>query len=83
MTCVLVSVTYLRYIREMTGKDKEIRTDGRTDKEIRTIAISGQISNLTNNQYDRFVDHIEPALYNRQNKRGGGMIRPQRFKGVF
>ena len=80
MTCVLVSVTYLRYIREMTGKDKEIRTDGRTDKEIRTIAISGQISNLTNNQYDRFVDHIEPKLYNKQR---GGMIRPQRFKGVF
>ncbi len=74
----------------MADKDKEIRTDGRTDKEIRIIAISGQISNLTNNQYDRFVDHIEPALYNRQKKRDGGMIkgfspiaRPQRFKGVF
>ena len=74
----------------MTDKDKEIRTDGRTDKEIRIIAISGQISNLTNNQYDRFVDHIEPALYNRKNKRNGGMIkgfspiaRPQRFRGVF
>ena len=62
----------------MTGKDKEIRTDGRTDKEIRTIAISGQISNLTNNQYDRFVDHIEPALYNRTARRHDPTSKIQR-----
>lgn len=73
----------------MTNKDKEIRTDGRTDKEIRVIAISGNMSNLTNKQYDRWTNDIEPKLYGRK-KSGGGMIkgyspiaRPQRFQGVF
>tara|TARA_R110002020_G_C15807307_1_gene731789 strand:+ start:79 stop:279 length:201 start_codon:yes stop_codon:yes gene_type:complete len=32
--------------------DKEIRTDGRTDKEIRIIAAEN-ITNLTDNQLDR------------------------------
>lgn len=65
----------------------ETRTDGRTDKEIRRIAISGQVSNLTDKQYDRYVKVIEPKTYGRAN---GGMVkgfspiaRPQRFKGVF
>ena len=69
------------------SKDKEIRTDGRTDKEIRRIAISGNISNLTNKQYDRYIKDIEPKTYDRNQ---GGMVkgfspiaRPQRFKGVF
>jgi len=72
----------------MTDKDKEVRTDGRTDKEIRLIAISGDISTLTNNQYDRYVNKIKDTVYNK--KKNGGMIkgyspiaRPQRFKGIF
>ena len=73
----------------MADKDDEIRTDGRTDKEIRIIALSDQVSKLTNNQYDRYVNVIEPRTYGR-NKRDGGMVkgfspiaRPQRFKGIF
>ena len=34
------------------ANDKEIRTDGRTDKEIRIIAAEN-ITNLTDNQLDR------------------------------
>ncbi len=73
----------------MGDKDKEVRTDGRTDKEIRIIALSDQVSKLTNNQYDRWTNHIEPSTYGRK-KRDGGMVkgfspiaRPQRFKGIF
>ena len=69
------------------SKDKETRTDGRTDKQIRTIAISGNITNLTDKQYDRYVKVIKPKTYG---KSQGGMVkgfspiaRPQRFKGVF
>ena len=69
------------------SKDKETRTDGRTDKQIRTIAISGNITNLTDKQYDRYVEVIKPNTYG---KSQGGMVkgfspiaRPQRFKGVF
>ncbi|MDB9996622.1 hypothetical protein OAE49_06355 [Gammaproteobacteria bacterium] len=36
--------------------DNTRRTDGRTDKEIRIIAISGDITNLTNKQYDRHLE---------------------------
>lgn len=40
-------------------KDKEIRTDGRTDKEIRIIAAEN-ITNLTDNQLDR-LRLIQPS----------------------
>jgi len=73
----------------MSDKDKPVRTDGRTDKEIRIIAISGNFSNLTDKQADRFRTKIEPETYGRK-KSQGGMIkgfspiaRPQRFKGTF
>lgn len=70
------------------SKDKKI--DGRTEKEIRIIAISGQMSDLTDKQFDYFNNVIKKDMYGKQNKRDGGMIkgyspisRPQRFKGVF
>jgi len=70
------------------SKDKKI--DGRTEKEIRIIGISGDVTKLTDNQYDYLNKVIFPKVYGKQNKRDGGMIkgyspisRPQRFKGVF
>lgn len=70
------------------SKDKKI--DGRTEKEIRIIGISGDITKLTDNQYDYLNKVILPKIYGTKNKRDGGMIkgfspiaRPQRFKGVF
>ena len=47
--------------------DKEIRTDGRTDKEIRIIAAEN-ITNLTDNQLDR-LKLISPS---RKKLAGGG-----------
>jgi hypothetical protein len=49
------------------AKDKEIRTDGRTDKEIRIIAAEN-ITNLTDNQLDR-LKVIQPS---NQKLAGGG-----------
>lgn len=49
------------------AKDKEIRTDGRTDKEIRIIAAKN-ITNLTDNQLDR-LRLIQPS---KQKLAGGG-----------
>jgi hypothetical protein len=49
------------------AKDKEIRTDGRTDKEIRIIAAEN-ITNLTDNQLDR-LRLISPP---KQKLAGGG-----------
>ena len=49
------------------ANDKEIRTDGRTDKEIRIIAAEN-ITNLTDNQLDR-LRLISPP---KQKLAGGG-----------
>lgn len=49
------------------ANDKEIRTDGRTDKEIRIIAAEN-ITNLTDNQLDR-LKLISPS---KQKLAGGG-----------
>ena len=66
-------------------------TDGRTDRQIRTIAMSDQVSKLTDKQYDRYVKVIYPETYGKPyGKRAGGMVkgfspiaRPQRFRGIF
>ena len=52
--------------------DKEIRTDGRTDKEIRIIAISGDITNLTDNQLDRWKNTISKNMYGKKKMAHGG-----------
>ena len=54
--------------------DKEIRTDGRTDKEIRIIAISGNITNLTDNQLDRWNNKISKELYGKKKMAHGGKL---------
>jgi hypothetical protein len=51
------------------ANDKEIRTDGRTDKEIRIIAAEN-ITNLTDNQLDR-LRLISPP---KQKLAGGGKV---------
>ena len=80
MTCVLVSVTYLRYIRKM-----------RSDKEIMRQA-DRDITKLPDNEYDRFLvlEKIKREKMDKLAKANGGMIkgfspiaRPQRFKGTF
>ena len=70
--------------------DKDIKIDGRTHKQIRIIGISGDITKLTDKQFDYLNDVIKPEIYGRKNKRDGGMIkgfspiaRPQKFKGIF
>lgn len=78
MTYALVSATYLSYIRKM-----------RTDKQIMAMALR-DITNLTDQEYDRYREIQKERQSRTQNKRNGGMIkgfspiaRPQRFKGVF
>jgi len=80
LTCVLVSVTYLRYIRKM-----------RSDKEIKRIA-NEDVTNLTNKEHDRLLvlEELRRERMAKLAKADGGMIkgfspiaRPQRFKGVF
>jgi len=53
------------------ANDKEIRTDGRTDKEIRIIAME-DISNLTDKQLDRWQNEISKNVYGRKKLAGGG-----------
>lgn len=72
------------------SKDREPRIDGRTPREIRRIALTDQISKLTNKQYDYYNNEIAPSLYGRKAKKDGGMVkgyskiaRPQRFRGIF
>lgn len=55
----------------------ERKTDGRTDKEIRIIAISGNISNLTNNQYDRHLEMQKKKPVPKKMKHGGEVCRGQ------
>ena len=72
-------------------KDRGPTTDGRTDRQIRTIAMTDQVSKLTDKQYDRYVNVIYPEIYGKPyGKRAGGMVkgfspiaRPQRFRGIF
>ncbi len=78
MTYALVSATYLSYIRNM-----------RTDKQIMAMALR-DITNLTDQEYDRYREIQRERQSRTQKKRNGGMIkgfspiaRPQRFKGVF
>jgi len=46
----------------------------RSDKEIRKIALSDQISKLTNEEYDQWINVIKPKLYERQPKAHGGKV---------
>ena len=55
------------------ANDKEIRTDGRTDKEIRIIAMEN-ITNLTDKQLDRWQNKISKNLYGRKKLAHGGKI---------
>tara|TARA_R110000851_G_scaffold205459_1_gene357482 strand:- start:303 stop:512 length:210 start_codon:yes stop_codon:yes gene_type:complete len=55
----------------------ERKTDGRTDKEIRIIAISGNISNLTNNQYDRHLEMEKNKPAPKKMEHGGAVCRGQ------
>ena len=78
MTYALVSATYLSYIREM-----------RTDKQIMAMALR-DITNLTDQEYDRYREIQRERQAKTQNKNMGGMIkgfspiaRPQRFRGIF
>ena len=78
MTYALVSATYLSYIREM-----------RTDKQIMAMALR-DITNLTDQEYDRYREIQRERQTKTQNKNMGGMIkvfspiaRPQRFRGIF
>ena len=72
--------------------DKKKTIDGRTEKEIQVIAISGQFTDLTDNQQDHYKKVIYPRIYKKSydGKAEGGMVkgfspiaRPQRFKGIF
>ena len=61
----------------------------RTDKQIMAMALR-DITNLTDQEYDRYREIQRERQSRTQNKRNGGMIkgfspiaRPQRFKGVF
>lgn len=47
----------------------------RTDKEIRKIALSDQISKLTNEEYDQWINVIKPNMYERKPKAMGGRCR--------
>jgi hypothetical protein len=58
-------------------KDKEIRTDGRTDKEIRIIAAEN-ITNLTDNQLDR-LRLIQPSK--QKLGKGGKICRGRSAQG--
>jgi len=49
----------------------QIRTDGRTDKEIRIIAMEN-ISNLTDKQLDRWQNEISKNVYGRKKLAVGG-----------
>lgn len=78
MTYALVSATYLSYIRKM-----------RTDKQIMAMALR-DITNLTDQEYDRYREIQRERQAKTQNKNMGGMVkgfspiaRPQRFKGIF
>ena len=78
MTYALVSATYLSYIRKM-----------RTDKQIMAMALR-DITNLTDQEYDRYREIQRERQAKTQNKNMGGMIkgfspiaRPQRFRGIF
>lgn len=78
MTYALASATYLSYIREM-----------RTDKQIMAMALR-DITNLTDQEYDRYREIQRERQAKTQNKNMGGMIkgfspiaRPQRFRGIF
>ena len=51
----------------------EIRTDGRTDKEIRIIAMEN-ISNLTDKQLDRWQNEISKNVYGKKKLANGGKI---------
>ena len=53
------------------ANDKEIRTDGRTDKEIRIIAMEN-ISNLTDKELDRWQNEISKNLYGKKKLAHGG-----------
>ena len=78
MTYALASATYLSYIRKM-----------RTDKQIMAMALR-DITNLTDQEYDRYREIQRERQVKTQNKNMGGMVkgfspiaRPQRFKGIF
>jgi hypothetical protein len=49
----------------------QIRTDGRTDKEIRIIAMEN-ISNLTDKQLDRWQNEISKNVYGKKKLAFGG-----------
>jgi hypothetical protein len=51
----------------------QIRTDGRTDKEIRIIAMEN-ISNLTDKQLDRWQNEISKNLYGKKKLANGGKV---------
>jgi hypothetical protein len=59
------------------ANDKEIRTDGRTDKEIRIIAAEN-ITNLTDNQLDR-LRLIQPSK--QKLGKGGKICRGRSAQG--